>query len=90
MCPSSQLEWHKTEYSKRRTFERSRFRTFLFKMLGSYDLVIFWLRVPASGHSLHIFRKHFEMTATACCAYPQKEDRMNEAVEAFRQAYGPQ
>ena len=90
MCPSSQLEWHKTEYSKRRTFERSRFRTFLFKMLGSYDLVIFWLRVPASGHSLHIFRKHFEMTAAACCAYPQKEDRMNEAVEAFRQAYGPQ
>ena len=88
MNQTSQDEWYRTRPPKRRGFERTRFRNFLFKMCGCYDLVIFWLRVPASWPSLHIFRETFEMTATSFCAYSESRIRMNQAVEAFRDAYG--
>ena len=53
---SSQYEWYRIKHSKREWL-RTRFRNFLFKMCGCYDLVIFWLRVQASWMSLRIFKE---------------------------------
>jgi len=90
MCQSSQAEWHRTPPAERRGYERNRFQNFLFKILGSYDLIIFWLRVPASWLSLRIFRLHFQMTETAFCTYSGLSTRINEAVDAFRDAHDAQ
>lgn len=75
MNQSSQDEWHRTKYAKRHDFERKRFRNFLFKMCGCYELVIFWLRVPANWISLRIFWDAFN---------EERIGVVNRAVEAVR------
>ena len=52
---STQYEWHRVKKSRREAL-KSRFRNFLFKICGCHDLVIFWLKVPASSMSLRIFK----------------------------------
>ena len=56
MNQSSQRAWYRLKVSQRHEFERKRFRNFFFKMCGCHDLVIFWLKVPASATSLRIFK----------------------------------
>ena len=77
---SSQDEWHRTKRSKRHEFERKRFRNFLFKMCGCYELVLFWLRVPASWMSLRIFKEVF------IDGEEETTIKMNRAVQAVRDA----
>jgi hypothetical protein len=60
MNRSSQARWNSTHPRKRHEYQRTRFRTFLFQMCGSYDLVMFWLRVQASWTSLCIFQEAFQ------------------------------
>ena len=60
MNQSSQNEWFRVRKGKRHEFERTRFRTFLFQMCGSCELVKFWLRVEPSWHSLNIFHDILE------------------------------
>jgi len=85
MNQSSQDEWYRALHSKRREFERKRFRNFLFKMCGCYDLVIFWLRVQASWTSLRIFREAFD-EETIGVRQEEAKIKMNRAVEAVRDA----
>ena len=80
---------------KRHEWTRTRFRNFFFKMCGNYDLVRFWLRVPASGMSLRIFKEVFvdgdQETSTGGQYRRIKKDvsteiKMNRAVQAVRYA----
>ena len=85
MNQSSQDEWRRTWCAKRHEFERVRFRNFLFKMCGCYELVIFWLRVQASWTSLCIFHEAFGEERIGVWQESAK-DKMNEALEAVRDA----
>ena len=78
-------EWYRTKHSERHEFERKRFRNFLFKMCGCYDLVIFWLRVQASWISLRIFREVFGEERIVA-GQEETKIKMNRAVEAVRDA----
>ena len=80
MNQSSQRAWYRLKVSQRHEFERKRFRNFLFKMCGNYDLVRFWLRVPASWMSLRIFKEVF------VDGQEETTIKMNRAVEAVRNA----
>ena len=74
---ASQDAWYRVQGSDH-VWLRTRFRNFLFKMCGCQDLVLFWLRVPASAMSLRIFKEVFvdgEEEATI---------KMNRAVQAVR------
>ena len=82
---SSQDEWYRTWPSKRREFERKRFRNFLFKMCGCYELVIFWLRVQASWTSLCIFQTVFDEERIGVWRETTR-DKMNRAEEQVRAA----
>ena len=99
MNQSSQDAWHRLPSKKdRHEYERTRFRTFLFKMCGCYQLVMFWLRVPASRDSLSMFQKacaHESIAALQEEAAGQKggnrQDReaknaalLKRAVEGYR------
>ena len=68
MSQAAQEEWYKKFYSQLRNnkwrkdthhFEKSRFRNFLWKMCGCYELVLFFVRVQPSWHSLAIFHEFF-------------------------------
>ena len=85
MNQSSQDEWYRALHSKRHEFERVRFRNFLFKMCGCYELVIFWLRVQASWTSLCIFHEVFGEEKTGVWQESAK-NKLNRAVEAVRDA----
>jgi len=99
MNQSSQDAWRRLPSKKdRHEYERTRFRTFLFKMCGCYQLVMFWLRVPASRDSLSMFQKacaHESIAALQEEAAGQKggnrQDReaknaalLKRAVEGYR------
>ena len=60
MDPWSQVQLCRIHQKKKHEFTRKRFRTSLFKMCGSYEFIVFWIRVRASSTSLRIFRMHFE------------------------------
>ena len=61
---------------------RTRFPNFLFKMCGCYELVLFWLRVPASSMSLRIFKEVF------VDGEEETTIKMNRAVQAVRDWLG--
>ena len=82
MNKSSQRIWYGLKVSERREWTRKRFRNFFFKMCGNYDLVRFWLRVPASGMSLRIFKEVFVDGEQET----SKNIKMNRAVQAVRYA----
>ena len=82
MNQSSQRTWYRLKVSQRREWTRTRFRNFFFKMCGNYDLVRFWLRVPASGMSLRIFKEVFVVGGKET----SKNIKMNRAVQAVRYA----
>ena len=93
MNRSSQARWNSTHPRKRHEYQRTRFRTFLFQMCGSYDLVMFWLRVQASWTSLCIFQEAFQpflgKERTDVPLDPKereaaKKAAMDRAVEAVR------
>ena len=85
MMQSAQDEWYRIQHAKRHEFERTRFRTFLFKMCGCYELVIFWLRVQASWTSLNIFHDVFSEERTGVREETAK-DKINRAVAAVMDA----
>ena len=80
MNKSSQRIWCGLRKDERREWTRKRFRVFFFKMCGNYDLVRFWLRVPASGMSLRIFKDVF------VDGHGSSDIKMQKAVQAVRYA----
>ena len=74
---SSQYAWYRVKGSGH-VWLRTRFRNFLFKMCGCQDLVLFWLRVPASAMSLRIFKEVF------VDGEEETTIKMNRAVQAVR------
>ena len=85
MIQSAQDEWYRIKHAKRHEFERTRFRNFLFKMCGCYELVIFWLRVQASWTSLNIFHDVFSEERTGV-REETAQDKINRAVAAVMDA----
>lgn len=59
--------------------KRDRFRTFLYQMAGCYELVIFWLYVPASWRTLRIFYSIYAEESTL-----SKTKRCRMAVNSVR------
>ena len=86
MNQASQAQWHQTRPSERHEFERKRFRNFLFKMCGSHELVIFWLRVQASCTSLCIFQEAFGTERNGKDRKATNKELVNRAVEMVRDA----
>ena len=95
MNQSSQATFYRLEVPQRREWTQNRFRNFLSRMCSNVDLVRFWLRVPASGMSLRIFKEVFvdgdQETSTGGQYRRIKKDvsteiKMNRAVQAVRYA----
>ena len=82
MNQSSQRIWYGLKVSQRREWTRTRFRNFFFKMCGNYDLVRFWLRVPASWMSLRIFKQMY----VDGDPWLSNNTKMKRAVQAVRYA----
>ena len=80
MNQASQRDWYRLEVEERHVFERTRFRVFLWKMCGHYDLVRFWLRVPASWMSLRIFKQVY----VDGDPWTSDNTKMKRAVQAVR------
>ena len=68
--------------SARRQWTNNQFRIFLRKLGTNDDLVRFWLRVPASGMSLRIFKD----VVVDGEQETSKNIKMNRAVQAVRYA----
>ena len=47
-------------YAQYKRFLRKRFRPMIFQMCGSYELVLFWIRVRACSRTLLVFKDIFE------------------------------
>ena len=82
MNRSSQRTFYRLKVSQRREWTKNQFRNFIFKMCSNDDLVRFWLRVPASGMSLRIFKE----VVVDGKQETSKNTKMNRAVEAVRYA----
>ena len=82
MNRSSQRTFGRLKASARREWTKNQFRNFLRKMCSNDDLVQFWLRVPASGMSLRIFKE----AVVDGEQETSKNIKMNRAVEAVRYA----
>ena len=82
MNQASQRDWYHLEVDERHEFERTRFRAFLWKMCGHYDLPRFWLRVPASWMSLRIFKQMY----VDGDPWLSKNTKMQRAVQAVGDA----
>ena len=52
-------DWWLCPEGKQCEFVRTRFRTFCRQMCGSYELIVFWLRVGATHETLSIFWEEF-------------------------------
>ena len=83
MNESAQNEWWSVPETKRHEWTRSRFRNFLFKIVGSYQLVVFWLYVKASWSSLRIFRQVFAEEGSGAKKEKAK-DKMKRAIRLVR------
>ena len=82
MNRSAQRTFYGLKVSQRREWTKNQFRNFIFKMCSNDDLVRFWLRVPASGMSLRIFKEVFVDGEQET----SKNIKMNRAVQAVRYA----
>ena len=79
MSEAGQADWHKHSAECQHHLLRSRFRAFLFHMCGCYELVIFWLRVKPSWHSLCIFYDVFAQESEH-----SRRQKLEMAVEKAR------
>ena len=70
---------------KKREWTRSRFRNFLFKIVGSYQLVVFWLYVKASWSTLRIFKQVFGEEGSGAKKEKAK-DKMKRAIRLVRES----
>ena len=80
-------KWWDTWGDKREDFEKCRFRTFIFQMCGSRNLLKFWLHVPASYSTLVIFQHCFDVVRTGQGSSNSGEKRhptRAETLEKFR------
>ena len=82
MNQSSQRTFYRLEVSQRREWTKNRFRNFIFRLGSNDDLVRFWLRVPASGMSLRIFKEVVVDGEKEIFSF----FKMERAVEAVRYA----
>ena len=83
MNESAQNQWWSVPKKKRHDWTRSRFRNFLFKIVGSYELVVFWLYVKASWSSLDIFKQVFAEEGSGA-KKEKAEDKMKRAIRLVR------
>ena len=75
----SQETW-RSKGSKAHVYERSRFKTFLFQMVGCEPLVKFWLHVQASWDTLRIFHSVYSQ-----CSHLSNDDKIKQAVDLVRE-----
>ena len=83
MNESAQNQWWSVPEKKKKEWTRSLFRNFLFKIVGSYQLVVFWLYVKASWSSLCIFKQVFAEEESGAKEEKAK-DRIQRAIRLVR------